>query len=84
MIIAEGKGSVSHKQAVEKAEKERNISCQRNAIAESDVDHAVKLFQQQYEKGRKSDTIGVDWRRNIYDKKKNCILHLLVVFLLSV
>ena len=49
--LLEGKGRVSHKQAVEKAEKEFEIYRAREMRQlESDFDRAVKLLQQQYEK----------------------------------
>lgn len=49
--LLEGKGRVSHKQAVEKAEKEFEIYRAREMKQlESDFDRAVKLLQQQYEK----------------------------------
>jgi hypothetical protein len=56
----EGKGRISHKQAVEKAEKEFEIYRAREMRQlESDFDRAVKLLQQKYEKdNEKSDTIG--------------------------
>lgn len=48
--LLEGKGRVSHKQAVEKAEKEFEIYRAREMKQlESDFDRAVKLLQQQYE-----------------------------------
>lgn len=47
----EGKGRISHKQAVEKAEKEFEIYRAREMRQlESDFDRAVKLLQQKYEK----------------------------------
>ena len=49
--LLEGKGRISHKQAVEKAEKEFEIYRAREMRQlESDFDRAVKLLQQQYEK----------------------------------
>ncbi len=49
--LLEGKGRVTHKQAVEKAEKEFEIYRAREMRQlESDFDRAVKLLQQQYEK----------------------------------
>lgn len=48
--LIEGKGRISHKQAVEKAEKEFEIYRAREMRQlESDFDRAVKLLQQQYE-----------------------------------
>ena len=53
--LLEGKGRVSHKQAVEKAEKEFEIYRAREMKQlESDFDRAVKLLQQQYEKNNGS------------------------------
>ena len=53
--LLEGKGRVSHKQAVEKAEKEFEIYRAREMRQlESDFDRAVKLLQQQYEKNNGS------------------------------
>jgi hypothetical protein len=53
----EGKGRVSHKQAIEKAEKEFEIYQAREMRQlESDFDRAVKLLQQQYEKDNSSDS----------------------------
>lgn len=50
--LLEGKGRISHRQAVEKAEKEFEIYRAREMRQlESDFDRAVKLLQQQYEKG---------------------------------
>jgi hypothetical protein len=55
--LLEGKGRVSHKQAVEKAEKEFEIYRAREMRQlESDFDRAVKLLQQQYEKDNSSDS----------------------------
>lgn len=55
--LLEGKGRISHKQAVEKAEKEFEIYRAREMRQlESDFDRAVKLLQQQYEKGNSSDS----------------------------
>lgn len=56
--LLEGKGRISHKQAVEKAEKEFEIYRAREMRQlESDFDRAVKLLQQQYEKdNEKNDT----------------------------
>lgn len=49
--LLEGKGRISHKQAIEKAEKEFEIYRAREMRQlESDFDLAVKLLQQQYEK----------------------------------
>ncbi len=49
--LLEGKGRISHKQAVEKAEKEFEIYRAREMRQlESDFDRAVKLLQQKYEK----------------------------------
>ena len=46
--LLEGKGRISHKQAVEKAEKEFEIYRAREMKQlESDFDRAVKLLQQQ-------------------------------------
>lgn len=51
--LLEGKGQISHKQAVEKAEKEFDIYRAREMRQlESDFDRAVKLLQQQYEKDK--------------------------------
>lgn len=51
--LLEGKGRVTHKQAVEKAEKEFEIYRAREMRQlESDFDRAVKLLQQQYEKNK--------------------------------
>lgn len=53
--LLEGKGRVSYKQAVEKAEKEFEIYRAREMKQlESDFDRAVKLLQQQYEKNNGS------------------------------
>lgn len=53
--LLEGKGRVSHKLAVEKAEKEFEIYRAREMKQlESDFDRAVKLLQQQYEKNNGS------------------------------
>ena len=53
--LLEGKGRVSHKQAVEKAEKEFEIYRAREMKQlESDFDRDVKLLQQQYEKNNGS------------------------------
>ena len=53
--LLDGKGRVSHKQAVEKAEKEFEIYRAREMKQlESDFDRAVKLLQQQYEKNNGS------------------------------
>lgn len=49
--LLEGKGRVTHRQALEKAEKEFEIYRTREMRQlESDFDRAVKLLQQQYEK----------------------------------
>ncbi len=49
--LLEGKGRISHKQAVEKAEKEFEIYRAREMRQlESDFDRVVKLLQQKYEK----------------------------------
>ncbi len=49
--LLEGKGRVSHKQAVEKAEREFEIYRTREMRQlESDFDRAIKLLQQQYKK----------------------------------
>ncbi len=46
--LLEGKGRISHKQAIEKAEKEFEIYRAREMRQlESDFDRAVKLLQQQ-------------------------------------
>ena len=51
--LLEGKGRVTHRQALEKAEKEFEIYRTREMRQlESDFDRAVKLLQQQYEKNK--------------------------------
>jgi len=54
--LLEGKGRISHKQAVEKAEKEFEIYRAREMRQlESDFDRAVRLLQQQHEKDNKKE-----------------------------
>lgn len=54
--LLEGKGQVTHKQAIEKAEKEFEIYRAREMRQlESDFDRAVKLLQQHYEKNDSSN-----------------------------
>ncbi|MGI6671267.1 MAG: virulence RhuM family protein [Christensenellales bacterium] len=54
--LLEGKGQVTHKQAIEKAEKEFEIYRAREMRQlESDFDRAVKLLQQHYEKNDNSN-----------------------------
>ncbi|HPX84452.1 MAG TPA: virulence RhuM family protein [Bacilli bacterium] len=52
--LLEGKGNISHKQAIEKAEKEFEIYRKREMKKlESDFDKAVRLLQEQYEANKK-------------------------------
>ena len=54
--LLEGKGRISHKQAVEKAEKEFEIYRAREMRQlESDFDRAVRLLQQQHEKDNEKE-----------------------------
>lgn len=54
--LLEGKGKISHKEAIEKAEKEFEIYRSREMKQlESDFDKAIRLLQEQYEKNIKEN-----------------------------
>ncbi len=54
--LLEGKGKISHKEAIEKAEKEFEIYRSREMKQlESDFDKAVRLLQEQYEANKKEN-----------------------------
>lgn len=56
--LMKGRGRITHKQAIAKAEKEFKIYRTREMRQlESDFDRAVKLLQQQYEKDNSNDNI---------------------------